>query len=97
MRVPKPRPHKLLRSVEKRSRVSSSRQTLPACGHSRTSSVRTKLIRDGGAGNNGTDAAKTQNETVESHIAVGRGVSDFLVFRMTCEGPASATVCAGSA
>ena len=71
--------------------------TLPACGHSRTSSVGTKLIIDGGAGNNGRDAAKTQNETVENHIVLGRGFSDFLVFRLTCEGPASATVCAGSA
>jgi len=32
--------------------------------------VRTKLMIDGGAGNSGTDAAKTQNETVESHIVL---------------------------
>jgi hypothetical protein len=31
-----------------------------------------------------------------SHRAC-RAFSDFLVFRLTCEGPASATVCAGSA
>jgi len=48
-------------------------------------------------GNYGTDAAKTQDETVESHIVLGRGFSDFLVFRLTYEGPASTTVCAGSA
>ena len=41
--------------------------------HSRTSSVRTKLMIDGGAGNGGTDAAKTQNETVESHIVLASG------------------------
>jgi hypothetical protein len=28
---------------------------------------------DGGAGNSGTDAAKTQNETVESHIVLAGG------------------------
>src|SRR5271165_1834127 len=97
MRVPNPRSHKLLRSVEKMWRVLSSRQSLPACRHSRTSSVRTQLILDGGAGNYGTDAAKTQDETVESHIVLGRGFSDFLVFRLTYEGPASTSVCAGSA
>ncbi len=59
--------------------------------------MRTKLILDGGVGNYVTGAAKTQNETVESHIVLGRGFSDFLVFRLTCEGPVSATVCAGSA
>jgi hypothetical protein len=70
MRVPKPRPHKLLRSVEKRSRVLSRRQTLPASGHFETSSERTKLMIDGGEGNSGTDPAKTQNETMESHIVL---------------------------
>jgi hypothetical protein len=28
---------------------------------------------DGGAGNSGTDAEKTQNETVESHIVLAGG------------------------
>ena len=41
-----------------------------ATGHSRISSLRTKLMIDGGAGNSGTEAAKTQNETVESHIVL---------------------------
>src|SRR5208282_71334 len=87
MRVPKLRPHKLLRAVGKRSRVLSRRQTLPACGHSRTSSVRTKLIIDGGAGNNGTDAAKTQNETVESHIRAWPGVFRLPRFPADVRGP----------
>ena len=66
----KSNPHKLLRTVEKRSRVLFRRQTLPACGHARTFSVRTKLLIDGGAGNSGTDAPKSQNDTVESYIVL---------------------------
>src|SRR5271157_3395479 len=86
MRMPKPLPHKLLRSVEKRSRVLSGRQTLPTCGHSRTSSVRTKLMIDRGAANSGTDAAKTQDETVESHIVLA-GVFRLPRFPADVRGP----------
>jgi hypothetical protein len=35
--------------------------------------VRTKLIIDGEAGNNGTDAAKTQNETVYGPVVLAGG------------------------
>lgn len=39
---------------------------------------------------------ENRNEIVENSIVL-TGSSDSLVFRLMCEGPASATVCAGSA
>jgi hypothetical protein len=81
MRVPKEDPHKLLRSVEKRSRVLWRRQTLPASGHFGTFSVRTKLMTDFG----GREIAGGTKSPVETHIVILAmmylpAFSDFLVF-----------------
>lgn len=75
----------------------SRRQMLPASGHFGTSSARTKLVTDAAPGTSGTDKI-----AVETHIVILAmihlpGFSDFFVFRLTHQRPASATVCTGSA
>ena len=51
---------------------------------------------DGGAGHSATGAAKLRTKSCEVTSWLPGG-SDSLVFRLTCEHPAAATACAGSA
>ena len=58
MRVPKPRLHKLLRSMDKRSRLLSRRQDVARMPSLPDFLSEDEAAIDGGAGNSGTDAAK---------------------------------------
>ena len=49
------------------------------------------------AGNSGTDEIAVETHIVILAMMYLPAFSDFLVFRLTCVGPVSATVCAGSA
>ena len=48
-------------------------------------------------GNSGTNEIAVETRIEILAMMYLPAFSDFLVFRLTCEGPASATVCAGSA
>ena len=96
MRVPKEYPHKLLKSLG-----GEGASDIPATDVARIRAFRdflgrTKLMIDCG-GRKWWDG----RIAVETHIVILAmmylaGFSDFLVFRLTCVGPASATVCAGN-
>ncbi len=54
-------------------------------------------MTDSGGRKQRTDEIAVETQIVILAMIYLPGFSDFLVFRLTCEGPASATVCAGSA
>jgi hypothetical protein len=98
MRVPKEHPHKLLKSVG-----GEGTGVIPATDIARIRAFRDFLSEDEAddrlrrQGNSGTDKIALETHIVILAMMYLPAFSDFLVFRLTCVGPASASVCAGSA
>ena len=97
MRVPKEHPHKLLRSVG-----GEGTGVIEATSAARIRAFRDFLGEDAAddrlrrQGNSATDEIAVETHIVILAMMYLPAFSDFLVFRLRCVGPASASVSAGS-
>lgn len=97
MRVPKESPRKLLKSVGGEGAGDIPATDVARIRAFRDFPVRTKLMIDCGGGKWRTDEIAVETHIVILAMMYLAGFSDFLAFRLTCVGPASADICAGSA